>query len=164
VRPGYEVITDSGEVPSRIRRLSAQTVIIDVEPFIATWDSSQQELDQGIARVLDQIKDIPGVRVVCFATNSARLPSVLPESPAGLRVEYQASARKPSLTAAYDGLPRPGVVVGDQIATDGILARRLRFRFLHVQQDLRSMPAGPMLLAAAGQLMRPLVFGFKERS
>jgi hypothetical protein len=158
VRPGYELITDPDEIPSRIGQLSAQAVIIDIEPFVATWDSSQRALDEGIARVLERFAGIPSVRALCFATNSARLPSAMPDTQPGLRVDYQASARKPSRTAPYRDMPRPGVVVGDQIATDGILARRLRFTFLHVRQELRSMPVGPMLLSGWGQMLRPLLF------
>ncbi len=155
---GYEVVASEAQAVRRIRQLSVQTVLIDVEPFIAPWDSSQQVLDQGIARVLDQVKDIAAVRVLCFATNSGRLPSAIPPAPPGLRVDYHVSARKPARTAPYRAMPRPGVVVGDQIATDGVLARRLGFTFLHVRQQLRSMPAGPMLLAGAGQMLRPLLF------
>lgn len=158
MRSAYEVVTDEPDVIRRIRLLSAQTVIVDVEPFIATWDSSERALDQGIVRMLDQIKDVPAVRVLCFATNSARLPSAIPAAPPDLRVEYQASARKPARTAPYQAMPRPGVVVGDQIATDGVLARRLGFTFLHVRQEPGSMPAGPKLLSRAGQMLRPVLF------
>lgn len=155
---GYEVVGDQGEVVRRIRELSAQTIIIDIEPFIASWDSSQQELDQGIARLLDQIRGIPAVRVLCFATNSARLPSTIPEAPPGVQLTYLASARKPARTAPYQAMPRPGVVVGDQIATDGALAWRLHFTFLHLRRDLRSMPTGPRLLSRAGRMLRPVLF------
>lgn len=158
MRYPYEVVADASDVVRRIRQLSTRTVIVDIEPFVASWDTSQQALDQGIARLLGQIKDIATVRVLCFATNSARRPSAIPPAPPGLRVDYQACARKPARTAPYQAMPRPGVVVGDQIATDGMLAGRLGFTFLHLRQDLRSMPAGPMLLSGVGQILRPLLF------
>jgi predicted HAD superfamily phosphohydrolase YqeG len=44
---------------------------------------------------------------------------------------YLASAVKPLRTAAYRALPRPGAVIGDQLSTDGLLARRLGYTFLH---------------------------------
>ena len=75
--------------------LSARTLIFDVEPLVAYWDGGQEALDQGIARVLDEVAALPAVQVVCFATNSSRRPSVTP-SKAGLQVVYLASAGKPA--------------------------------------------------------------------
>jgi hypothetical protein len=151
------VRVDQREIPERIRQWRARTVVLDVEPLIATWDSGQDLLDAGIARTGAEIGALPEVRVVCFATNSARRPSRLPEVP-GTQVIYLASARKPLHTAPYLGLPRPGVVVGDQVATDGLLARRLRYAFLHFRPPLRDMPIGPMLLRGSGELIRPVLF------
>src|SRR5277367_6950993 len=101
--------------------MSARTVVLDIEPLVAAWDGTQDALDKGIARVLDNLGAVPGVRAVCFATNSARRPSALPDIP-GIDVSYFVSARKPARTAPYARLPQPGVVVGDQIMTDGLLA------------------------------------------
>ena len=53
------------------------------------------------------------MRVVVFATNSARRPSAVPACD-GLQVRYLASAGKPLRTAPYHDLPRPGAVAGDQ--------------------------------------------------
>jgi len=155
--PAYVPVDDAGEIPARISQLRARSVVFDVEPLIATWDSSQCQLDEGIARVLADIGALVEVRVVCFATNSARRPSIVPRAP-GKEVVYLASARKPLNTEPYRWLPRPGVVVGDQIATDGLLARRLDYTFLYFRPPLRGMPVGPMLLRRSGELIRPLVF------
>jgi hypothetical protein len=155
----YDVVTSEGEIPRQIQRLAPATVIIDVEPLIASWDSSQHVLDQGIASMIGQIQALPSVRVLCFSTNSDRLPSSLPSGNSGLRVEYEVSARKPLRTDPYLSMPRPGVVIGDQIATDGILARRLGFMFLHFRPEPASMPPGPKLLSGFGDLLRPVVFG-----
>jgi hypothetical protein len=111
---------------------------------------------EGIARVLDNVGAIPGVRAVCFATNSARQPSALPDIP-GIDVSYLVSARKPVRTAAYRRLPLPGVVIGDQVMTDGLLARRLGYSFLHYRHP-QPGPLGPRLLDAVGELARPLMF------
>ena len=48
---------------------------------------------------------VPGVAVVCFATNSLRRPTALP-SDARVRVVYLAGARKPLWTAPYASFPR----------------------------------------------------------
>lgn len=159
MKPGYEPVADQREIPARLRQLRPQTVIYDVEPLVAHWDSSQAALDEGIAAVTAAVAAIGGVRVLCFATNSARSPSVPPAAPPGLRVSYLVSARKPLRTAPYADLPAPGVVVGDQIATDGILARRIGYTFLHFRPEPADMPAGPHLLAECGDALRPLLFG-----
>jgi len=50
------------------------------------------------------------------------------------------------------------VVIGDQVATDGILARRLGYAFVLFDPQLAGVPAGPRLMGAAGRLVRPLLF------
>jgi predicted HAD superfamily phosphohydrolase YqeG len=155
--PGYVLIDDERRIPELIRQSLAQTVVLDIEPLIATWNSSQYLLDQGIARILTKIAALPSVKVVCFATNSARRPSGVPRIP-GKQVVYLASARKPLHTEPYLSLPRPGVVVGDQVVTDGVLARRLGYTFLHIRPPIREMPVGPMLFRRCGELLRPLLF------
>jgi predicted HAD superfamily phosphohydrolase YqeG len=159
VKPGYEAIADERDIPERIRRLAPSTVILDIEPLVAHWDSSQAELDEGIAALIGTMAQISCVRALCFSTNSARSPSVPPSGPPGLQVSYLASARKPLRVAPYASLPRPGVVVGDQIATDGLLARRIGYTFLHFRPRRQDLPAGPRLLADGGAALRPLLFG-----
>ncbi len=157
MKAGYLRVTGLAEAVRRAGELPARTMIIDIEPLVAPWDTSREALDRGIARVLDEVAGVPGVQVVCFATNSARRPSELPGR-AGQRVVYVASAGKPARTAAYRDFPRPGVVIGDQVATDGILARRLGYTFVFVDHALPDVPAGPRLMAALGRLARPLLF------
>ena len=157
MRAAFERATGLGDAVRRAGELSARTVIFDVEPLVAYWDGGQEALDQGIARVLSEVAVLPAVQVLCFATNSPRRPSVVP-SGAGVRVVYLVSAGKPLRTAAYRRFPRPGVVVGDQVATDGILARRLGYAFVQFDPQLAGAPAGPRLMGAAGRLVRPLLF------
>jgi hypothetical protein len=157
VRAAFDRATGMGDVVRRARELSARTMIFDVEPLVAYWDGGQEALDQGIARVLSEVAVLSAVQVVCFATNSLRRPSVVPDG-AGPRVVYLASAGKPLRTAAYQGFPRPGMVIGDQVATDGILARRLGYAFVLFDPQLAGLPAGPRLMGTAGRLVRPLLF------
>jgi predicted HAD superfamily phosphohydrolase YqeG len=128
-----------------------------VEPLVAYWNSGQEALDQGVRSVLARARAIPGVLVVCFSTNSIRRPSA-PLAGDGVRAEYLASAGKPLRTGYYRSYPRPGVVIGDQLATDGALARRLGYAFLQYHPDQSSLPAGPRLMDWTGQLLRPLLF------
>jgi predicted HAD superfamily phosphohydrolase YqeG len=140
-----------------VRELGAKTVVLDVEPLVAYWDSSQQSLDQGIAQVLSEIAEIRSVVAVCFATNSARRPSADPAYP-GIRVTYLASAYKPFRVDLYHDLPKPGVLIGDQVLTDGLLALRLGYAFAQYTPERERIPRRPWLLAQGGRLARPLLF------
>ncbi len=157
VRATYERAAAPGDAMRRAEELAARTVIVDVEPFVAHWDSGAAALDQGITRVLGQVSAVPGVQVLCFATNSPRRPTALPGG-TGIRVVYLASAHKPLRTGPYRSFPRPGVVIGDQVATDGVLAWRLGFTFVQYQPLLAGVPAGPRLMDACGRLIQPLFF------
>ena len=152
----YVRVTGLPDLFTGARELSAKTMIFDVEPLVAPWHGSQESLDQGIARILGDVRTVPSVRVVVFATNSARRPSAVPAFD-GLQVRYLASAAKPLRTAPYHGLPRPGVVAGDQLPTDGILAYRLGFTFLHYVPELAGVPLGPALMHRWGELVRPVL-------
>src|SRR6266550_1916162 len=122
MRSGYERLAGLDEALDRVQQLSVQTIIFDVEPLVAHWDSGQEALDQGVAQVLSRAAAVPGVKVVCFSTSSLRRPSLMPDTGTEVRAIYLAAAGKPLRTSQYRGFPRPGVVVGDQVATDGILA------------------------------------------
>ena len=50
------------------------------------------------------------------------------------------------------------MVIGDQLATDGALARRLGYAFLQYHPDLGGLPAGPRLMDWCGQALRPMLF------
>jgi len=158
----YERVAERQDLLRRAAELSPKTVVVDVEPLVAFWDTSQESLDEGLAAVLRQAAAIPGIEVVCFATNSARRPSTIPPA-AGIRVMYMSSARKPMRIAPYRNLPRPGIVIGDQVATDGLLARRLGYTFLHYAPRLEGVPPGPRLLQHTGELVLPLVFRNRVR-
>jgi len=153
----YVRITGLSDLLAEARELSLRTMIVDVEPLVAPWNSSQESLDQGIARILGEVRTVPSMRVVVFATNSARRPSAVPACD-GVQVRYLASAEKPLRTAPYQDLPRPGAVAGDQLPTDGILAYRLGFTFLHYAPELAGVPLGPGLMHRWGELVRPLLF------
>ena len=157
MRSGYERLAGLDEALDRIKQLSMRTVIFDIEPLVAHWDSSQEALDQGVAHVLAQADDVPGLKVVCFSTNSLRRPSHMPPTGAKVRVVYLAAAGKPLRTSQYQEFPRPGAVVGDQLATDGILARRLGYTYLECPPP-DHMPLGPRMMHGLGSLVGPLVF------
>ncbi len=157
MRSVYVRVSDLAGAVRCVAELSAKTVVLDVEPLVAFWDSSQQSLDEGLARTLEQLTRIRAVQVVCFATNSARRPSAA-LSMTGVRLIYLTSAGKPLRLGQYRNLPGPGVVVGDQVATDGVLARRLGYAFVHYCPAAVAVPVGPRLLGLFGRLVEPFLF------
>jgi predicted HAD superfamily phosphohydrolase YqeG len=156
MRNGYAHVTTLGDALRVARERSAKTLLFDVEPLVAYWDSGQQALDQGLARVLDEASVVPGVLVVCFSTNSLRRPSASLVRP-GIRVVYLAAARKPFRLTPYQDFPAPGALIGDQVLTDGILARRLGYDFVHCEPELAKIPPGPRLMNEMGRLALPLL-------
>ena len=154
---GYVRVTGLADLLAAAVELSVRTLILDVEPLVTPWQGSQESLDQGLARILGDVRTVPSVRAVVFATNSARQPSAVPACD-DLQASYLASAQKPLRTAPYRDLPRPGAVAGDQLPTDGILAYRLGFTFLHYVPELAGVPLGPAPMHRWGKLVRPVLF------
>ena len=153
----YVRVTGLADLFTEARELSVRTVIFDVEPLVAPWHGSQESLDQGIARILGGVRTVPSVRVVVFATNSARRPSAVPVGD-GIQVRYLASAGKPLRTAPYHDLPRPDAVAGDQLPTDGILAYRRGLRSCTTRRNWPAFRSGPGLMHRWGELVRPVLF------
>jgi hypothetical protein len=158
VTGAYERVTSLAELFARVGELALATLVFDIEPLVASWNGGQQGLDRGVAEVLGQAETVPSVQAVVFSTNSSRRPSVLPAA-AGRRVEYVVSAAKPLRIAPYRDLPRPGAVIGDQLPTDGILAYRLGYLFLHYDPPYGHVPIGPRLMHRWGRVVRPVLFG-----
>jgi hypothetical protein len=172
----YEART-AEEVWALIRGLGARTLVFDVEPLVAVWATDVATLDAGVVETLRRVAELSGdaagvdvaeaefsgpvaaggAEVVLFATNSDRRPSALPGL-AGVRIGYRASASKPLRMRGYRDLPRPGLVVGDQIATDGALAWRLGFDFVYYRPERDRIPLRPRLLNLLGGGFRPLLF------
>lgn len=158
---GYDRLTELSGVLARARELAVRTMIFDIEPLVAWWDSSQEALDKGIEAIVAELGQVPEVRTLVFATNSVRRPSSIPSVP-GVQVLYFASAGKPLRTAPYRDFPRPGAVIGDQVPTDGWLAYRLGYTFLHWSPPMGGVPLGPRLMHLIGRLAQPLFFSRKS--
>jgi hypothetical protein len=104
VRSGYARITTEADLFAKARELSVRTIIFDVEPLVTYWHSGQKSLNRGVARILHEVKVVPSVRAVVFATNSARRSTALPACD-GIQVRYLAQAGKPLRTAPYQICP-----------------------------------------------------------
>lgn len=158
MRVAYRSVADLTEVTAWLTELHARTVVFDIEPLVAYWDGDDTALADGVEHVLDKVGAVPGIEVIGFATNSLRRLEVAADRD-GVRVFYMSSARKPFATRAYRGLPKPAVLVGDQVATDGLLAWRLGYAFAHVEHGPRRAPRGPRLMKRIGRPLTPWLFG-----
>ena len=135
----------------------ARTVLFDVEPLLAAWNTDAEQLRRGVQQVVDAATALPRVEVMGFTTNSLRrLDSLIGESYP--LVFYWAAARKPLTVKPYRELPQPGVVVGDQIATDGALAWRLGHACAHVMHDPVRVPWGTSVMRLLGSPLADLLF------
>ena len=152
----YEALT-AEDVWALIRGLGVRTLVLDVEPLVAVWATDTATLDAGLVEALRRVGELSGVEAVLFATNSVRRPTALPGL-AGIRIGYRASASKPLRVGGYRDLPRPGLVVGDQIATDGALAWRLGFDFVYYRPVRDRIPLRSRLLNVIGSGLRRLLF------
>ena len=162
----YERVTSLAELFARVGELALATLVFDIEPLVAPWNGGQQGLDRGVAEILGQAeRGAVGAggglldQLRPAAVGASRRGRPRPGRPAGLRVEYVASAAKPLRIAPYRDLPRPGAVIGDQLPTDGILAYRLGYLFLHYDPPYDHVPLGPRLMHRWGRAVRPVLFG-----
>lgn len=144
------------DISEQLGYLHARSVIVDVEPLVAYWNTGDEELSDGLTATVDHITENTHIQHIVFSTNSARSPVTNPASH-GVEIRYLTSAAKPLSVAPYRDLPRPGVVVGDQVVTDGLLARRLDYTFLHYTPHLPRTPLGPWVMKQIG---RPVRIGF----
>lgn len=157
MRADYQQFSDQDELLSCVAGLSPKTVILDVEPFVALWNTGTSELSGGVERLASELSTIPGIESLGFVTNSRRRAPVTSRA-GGPNVFYVSSAHKPLLIQRYRRLPRPGAVIGDQLATDGIFAWRLGFDFLHYNPGPGQAPPGVRIMNLTGNLLRPLFF------
>lgn len=147
---------EPAEVVERLRSLGPAAVVVDVEPLVALWDTDESDLHQGVDAFLKLAVAVNEVGAVCFSTNSSRDIVGKPQLQ-GLDVSYISSAWKPLRVHQYRDLPVPGVVIGDQVATDGLLAWRLGFSFIHYC-PVGGRPLGPRLMGMVGTPLRRILF------
>jgi hypothetical protein len=158
VKSRYERHTELDDILDQARELSVRTLVVDIEPLVSWWHNTQESLDWGVAMVVGKVASVPTLRVLVFSTNSVRSPSAIPDA-GDVEVRYLASAGKPLRITPYGDLPRPGAVIGDQVPTDGLLAWRLGYTFLHYQPRLDGVPLGPRVMHRLGRLAVPALFG-----
>lgn len=144
-----------------VRDLAPSAVAVDVEPLLVDWADPGMVPATAVARAVLDLELVASLAVVVFATNSHRTAPGLPDS--RLQVSWVSRAHKPWARTRLRRLhPGPWVVVGDQVVTDGWLARRLDGVFVRVVHPPELViPRWPSLQAAvAGRVLQPW---FRER-
>lgn len=140
-----------------LRSFAPEALVVDVEPFVCLWDTDDRALAVGLQARLADLADVPSAREVVFITNSKRRPSGLPQLK-WAAVRYVSGARKPFLNPTLArSLPRPVVVCGDQVLTDGILAWRLNAPFVQLWLPF-CMPVQVRVQRSVGEIVAPLFF------
>ncbi|GAA2809934.1 hypothetical protein GCM10010522_29770 [Kribbella solani] len=119
--------------------LRPAVLILDAEPLLIDWSAPDGAWNSRWHEVLSRAVD-QGVGAVVVVTNSRRDLSGLiqPLPDRGTSVRLVRRARKPWTTRRTLGLSAAagsGVVCGDVSLTDGLLATRLGFTFVHVQAE-----------------------------
>lgn len=74
----YRECHTTAEVLLYVGRAEPSTVIFDVEPLIAHWDTGDTALTEGMSFFVNQLERTSAVDMIVFATNSKRRPSAMP--------------------------------------------------------------------------------------
>ena len=151
------LVRDREAVFSALAHLQPPTLVVDVQPFVAPWGCSPKAMVSAAVALSAQLVDAtPNLKTLVFATNirSVRCQRLRDEGP---RVMFVSAARKPWRGDYLADAPRPVVVLGDQIITDGLLAIRLHGQFLQWQIHGR-IPWWPRLQALIGGLLAVFMF------
>jgi predicted HAD superfamily phosphohydrolase YqeG len=151
------VVHDRDAVVAAVTALQPATLVVDVQPFVAPWGCSPDStLSGAIALSRHLAEAAPKLSTLVFATNARSVLSqkLQEERP---QVTLVSAACKPWRIGYLAVAPRPVVVIGDQVVTDGLLAHRLHGQFLHWQAHCR-IPWWPRLQATIGYLLVKIMF------
>jgi len=168
-RTGRHTYTAVQDWPALVADLAAhdepRLLLLDVDPAVAGWHSDAAGLRDGFARIEPLLLDLlPEDAVIVWTSNTSRVSTELGDppyhTPAGNRLILDAG--KPRLRVLRRDLAHQlrnpaTVVVGDQWLTDGLLAWRLRARFVLWKDTSGGRPWWATLqLLAGAALVRPL--------
>jgi hypothetical protein len=151
------VVHDRDAVFAAVVELQPAALVVDVQPFVAPWGCSPEAMVSAAVALSEYLaEEMPNLKTVVFATNARPVFHQLlrEERP---RVTFVSAARKPWRIAYVGDVPRPVVVLGDQIITDGLLAFRLHGQFLHWRVRGR-IPCWPRLQAIIGEVLVQFLF------
>ena len=140
-----------------LERFMPATLVLDLEPMILAWDASGDELSDALSRIgnaLGWAQD-PRMQVVIVSNSTRILPRSV--SISGDEVTVIGRAAKPWRPTILATHPKPILIVGDQVVTDGILAWRLGAAFVHWQLSERA-PLWPTFQSKVGCAVERLLF------
>jgi hypothetical protein len=104
MRVAYRQMHDLDDVVAWLTELRARTVIFDVEPLIALWDTGPDVLRDGVDAAIGQILKVRDIEVIGFATNSLRRLEINADHD-GVHAFYVSKASKPFVTRRHRHLP-----------------------------------------------------------
>jgi hypothetical protein len=146
------VIRDVPALLVALGRLKPATLVVDVEPLVVPWGSSPALFANAAHDFAQAVRtSVPSITRVIYSSNSRSPRATRGQS----RDKIVGAARKPWRTRYLR--PRPVVVAGDQILTDGLLAWRLGTSFLHWDAE-GPMPRWARLQRWLGQVAAPFLF------
>jgi hypothetical protein len=151
------IVRDRDTALAAVVELQPATLVVDVQPFVSPWGCSSDAAISGAFALSEYLaRATPNLRTLVFATNARSVlrQKLHQERP---QVTFVSAARKPWRIIYLADAPRPVVVLGDQIITDGLLAFRLHGQFLHWRGPGR-IPWWPRLQAMLGALLVRLMF------
>lgn len=124
-----------------------ETLILDAEPLLIAWDAPDGSWRLDLPALVDTVR-ASGVRSLLIVTNSRRTFPGLDPSLANC---FVTRAWKPwTSRRRLNLMPRGdrGVVCGDVSLTDGLLAARLGYTFVHL--ELQDRPLWPRIQDRCG--------------
>jgi hypothetical protein len=151
------VVCDREVAFAAVMELRPAALVVDVQPFVAPWGCLPDAMVSAALALSEYLAEaMPNLKAVVFATNARAVSNQLlrEERP---KVTFVGAARKPWRIAYVADVPRPVVVLGDQIITDGLLAFRLHGQFLHWRVRGR-IPWWPQLQAVIGDVLIQFMF------
>jgi hypothetical protein len=151
------IVYDREAVLAVVGVLQPATLIVDVQPFVASWGCSSDAIFPSAVALSKYFADATSsLRIVVFSTNAR--PAFHQQLQRGRpQVTFVSRARKPWSTTYLVDAPRPILVLGDQILTDGLLAFRLGGDFLHWRAS-GQIPWWPRLQTIIGAPAAKLMF------
>ena len=126
------------------------TRIFDVDGTVVRQGAPPDEFTHAVNRAIGLLEDLQQVDRAIPLTNGAErgVPRLV------------SRGNKPWTTRRRLGISRTDrvVVVGDQVLTDGVLARRLAIAFIHLVIDDRKEPPAQVRLRRRGRWFERLLF------
>jgi predicted HAD superfamily phosphohydrolase YqeG len=144
--------------------LDFRVVLLDLENTVLPYRATERDVAAMAEHLTILISELPSSARLVLNTNKVRCQAVVKYQLAALDLQIIEHCRKPLRRYVLRELngADPTVVVGDQVLTDGFLARGLARPFVRVAGSSRWEPAWPRLMRRAGSAVAPVFFRSDE--